>query len=231
VARRFIVIEGLIGVGKTSLARVLESEWDARLVLEPAATNPFLESFYRDPEKYGLPVQVFYLLERWRQQEVIAQQDLFNELVVSDYLFVKDRLFAEKTLGEEDLSTYGRLSDALGVHVPRPDLVIFLDAPIETIMNRINKRSMPGEDLIERAYLEDLHERYMKLLASWTACPVLHLDNSDLDYVDNPLAKRDVLTQIESVLDKRQLVPDTPGSSSDREVQPSLFGSGDSPGS
>jgi deoxyguanosine kinase len=105
VARRFIVIEGLIGVGKTSLARVLESEWGARLVLEPAATNPFLESFYRDPEKYGLPVQVFYLLERWRQQEVISQQDLFNELVVSDYLFVKDRLFAEKTLGEDDLST------------------------------------------------------------------------------------------------------------------------------
>ena len=153
--------------------------------------------------------------------------DLFNELVVSDYLFIKDRLFAEKTLGEQDLGTYGRLSDALGVHVPRPDLVIFLDAPLDTIMQRINKRAMPGEDLIERAYLEDLHERYMKLLASWTACPVLHLDNSDLDYVDNPVAKQKVLAQIESVLDKRDRASDTPGSSSDREVQPSLFGSGD----
>ena len=231
MARRFIVIEGVIGVGKTSLARVLESEWDARLVLEPAATNPFLESFYRDPEKYGLPVQVFYLLERWRQQEVIAQQDLFNELVVSDYLFIKDRLFAEKTLGEQDLGTYGRLSDALGVHVPRPDLVVFLDAPLDTIIGRINKRAMPGEDLIEASYLEDLHERYMKLLASWTACPILHLDNSDLDYVDNPVAKQQVLDQIESAMDIQRPVPDAPGSSSDREVQPSLFGSGDLPGS
>lgn len=221
--RHFIVIEGLIGVGKTSLARLLEKEWGARLVLEPAATNPFLESFYRDPERYGLPVQIYYLLERWRQQDVIAQQDLFQELVVSDYLFAKDHLFAEKTLNKEELTTYERLAYALGVYVPKPDLVIFVEAPLETILNRIAKRSMPGEDLIQREYLEDLRDRYAKLLEEWTDCPVWYLDNTELDYVDNEEDKQEVLRQIKGHLNKEVLGSNVPGSDSDRETQLGLF--------
>jgi len=221
--RHFIVIEGLIGVGKTSLARLLESEWGARLVLEPAATNPFLESFYRDPDRYGLPVQIYYLLERWRQQEVIAQQDLFQDLVVSDYLFAKDQLFAEKTLKKEELTTYERLAQALGVYVPKPDLVIFVDAPIDTIMKRINKRSMPGEELIKREYLEDLRERYTTLLDGWSDCPVWYLDNTQLDYVDSAEDKQDVLRQIKEHLYKSPTGPGGAGSDSDRQPQLGLF--------
>ncbi len=221
--RHFIVIEGLIGVGKTTLARLLEREWGAQLVLEPASTNPFLEPFYRDPHRYALPVQVYYLLTRWQQQADIAQGDLFSEVVVSDYLFEKDRLFAEKTLPGEELSIYSRLADALGVHAPTPDLVVFLDAPTEVILKRIEKRSAPGEDVIEAAYLDDLRQRYWRLLDDWTDCPVLRLDNRDMDYAGDPAGQQAVLDTIRSALMSGSPVV-SPGSASDREDSPTLFG-------
>src|SRR5690349_7004431 len=111
---RYVVVEGLIGVGKTTLCHLLERYRGATLILEPAATNPFLEPFYADPERYAFPVQMFYLINRWRQQSRIRQGDLFTELVVSDYLFEKDRLFAAKTLSAEELTLYDRFAAALG---------------------------------------------------------------------------------------------------------------------
>jgi len=217
--RKFIVIEGLIGVGKTSLCRLLRDEWRARLVLEPAETNPFLELYYGDPDRYAFPVQMFYLMARWRQQSEIRQQDLFSEVVVSDYLFEKDRMFAEKTLAPLEMDLYDHFAGALGAQAAKPDLVVFLDAPIETIMARIAKRQAPGEEVIEPAYLTDLWDRYQALFADWTACPVLRIDNRDMDYVGSAVDRRAVLTLIEAALDGHI----APGSS-DREAQPSLFG-------
>jgi len=219
--RRFIVVEGLIGVGKTTLCKLLEKEWGAELVLEPAEDNPFLGPFYSDPQRYALPVQMFYLLTRWKQQDQIAQLGLFDDLVVSDYLFVKDRLFAEKTLNDEELDIYDRIATNLGAHIPKPDLVIALHAPVATLLKRIAKRQAPGEEHIKSGYLVDLHARYQKLWSSWTASPVLHIDNTDLNYLDDPDGQMAILDRIRAALDGQS--DDAPGSASDREEQPSLF--------
>lgn len=223
---RFIVIEGLIGAGKSSLARLLRERWGARLVLEPAETNPFLEPFYNDPARFAFPVQMFYLVNRWRQQDGIRQGELFSDLVVSDYLFEKDRLFAEKTLSELELDLYDRFAEVLGEQAPVPDLLVFLEAPLEVNMQRIAERSAPGEDQITAEYLLDLRERYDRFLARWTACPLLRVDNSTMDYVRNASDQEVVLDLISAALDGRE-PRQAPGSMVDREAQPELFGAGD----
>ena len=222
--RRYVVVEGLIGVGKTTLCRLLERERGAQLFLEPAATNPFLEPFYADPARYAFPVQMFYLINRWRQQDRIRQQDLFNGLVVSDYLMEKDRLFAEKTLAEDELGLYDRFARALGEQTPTPDLLIYLDAPTDVILARIARRQAPGEQAIRASYLDDLRARYKKLLADWRGCPILRLDNRDINYADDSGAQAQLLSWIDTALDTGRLPPEAPGSIMDREDQPSLFG-------
>jgi deoxyguanosine kinase len=229
---RFLVVEGLIGVGKTTLCRLVAESWNAALVLEPAETNPFLEPFYADPKRYAFPVQMFYLLNRWRQQDRIRQGDLFSPFVVSDYLFAKDRLFAEKTLDPMELELYDRFAGALGERAPTPDLVIYLEAPTDVLLKRIRRRSAPGEQAIDGDYLDDLRERYDRLWAGWTACPLLRVDNRDMNYADDSSSRRRILDLVRTVLD---LGPSTgalggagpvgsPGSLADREEQPSLFG-------
>lgn len=223
--RRFVVVEGLIGVGKTSLCRLLQEAWGARLVLEPAVDNPFLEPFYAEPDRYALPVQLFYLMNRWRQQSAIRQEDLFADVVVSDYLFAKDRLFAEKTLGAEEMEMYERFAGVLGEQAPVPDLVVWLQAPVPTLLDRIARRHAPGEEAITAAYLEDLEARYQRLFGRWKACPVLRFDNSETNYVDDPAARAEALARIEAVLTMNR-DSEAPGSVVDREAQPELFGAG-----
>lgn len=222
---RFIVVEGLIGVGKTSLCRLLQDVWDAELILEPSETNPFLEPYYEAPDRYRFPVQMFYLVTRWRQQDRIRQPDLFANTIVSDYLFAKDRLFAEKTLDDTELELYDRFAMALGEQAPTPDLVVYLEAPTEVLMKRIERRQAPGEYLIEPEYLNDLRARYDELLARWTACPVLRLDNTEINYVDSDVGRTHVLSMIEAAL-RGDPVPAAPGSLADREAQTDLFGAG-----
>ena len=221
--RQFIVVEGLIGVGKTSLCRAMAEAWDGRLVLEPSETNPFLEPFYAEPERFSFPVQMYYLVTRWKQQASIRQEDLFKETVISDYLWEKDRLFAEKTLQPMELELYERFAGALGEKAPTPDLLIFLDAPIDVIMARISKRAVPGEERIKASYLKDLRERYHRLLKDWTACPVLYIDNEDMDYVSDPRVRETLLAKIQAAR-TGQIDVKAPGSLVDREAQPSLFG-------
>jgi deoxyguanosine kinase len=218
--RRFVVVEGLIGVGKTSLCRLLEKEWGARLVLEPAATNPFLGPYYEDPARYAFPVQMFYLYQRWRQQQDIRQEDLFAEVIVSDYLFEKDRMFAEKTLKDDELLLYDEFRKALGEVAPVPDLVVYLHAPLDVLMGRIAERGAPGEEHIVPEYLEDLAERYERLWSRWNASPLLRIDNTEMDYRRDPAAAAAVLGRIESALERRGPAP---GSDQDREDQPALF--------
>ena len=222
--RRYIVVEGCIGVGKSTLCRLMRDAWGAHLVMEPDSINPFLEPYYNDPDRFAFPVQMFYLITRWRQQQGIRQLDLFQDLVVSDYCFDKDRLFAEKTLPDDELMLYDHFANALGETAPVPDLLIYLHAPMDVLLERINRRGAPGEERIQPSYLEDLLDRYERLLAEWDHCPVLRLDNQDMDYARDPAGRERVLTLIQQAL-KGHIPTTTPGSAdADREEQPSLFG-------
>lgn len=215
--RRFVVVEGVIGTGKTTLCRVLERARGAEVVLEPHEDNPFLESFYKDPERYALPVQMYFLLTRFRQQDRVRQMSLFHPWIVADYVFQKDRLFAEKTLSEEEFPVYERVAQALGAQVPKPDLIVWLDAPTKVLLERIRQRGVKGEERIERAYLDDLRRRYERLWADWTACPILSIDTGDLDYARDGSAAAEVVARIDAALEGV-------GVRSASESQPGLFG-------
>lgn len=183
---RVVVIEGLIGVGKTTLCRILEREWGARLVLEPADDNPFLASFYADPVRFAFPAQMFYLANRYAQQQTMRQGDLFAPVVVSDYLFAKDRLFAEKTLEGAEMALYDRFAKLLEDTPVHPDFVVFLDAATDTILERISRRNISAEQVIPADYLDDLRTRYYRLWDRYPHAPVYVVRTDDLDYVNNP---------------------------------------------
>ena len=183
---RYFAIEGLIGVGKTSLCRLLEARWSARLVLEPWDHNPFLAAFYEDRERFAFPAQMFYLANRFSQQLQLKQTDLFRQLVIADYLYQKDRLFAEETLSADELTLYDRFAALLGDGVPAPDFVLFLDAPTEVIRGRIARRAIAAEQVIEASYLDSLRRRYYRLWDRYTDAPIYVLNTENIDYVDNP---------------------------------------------
>lgn len=195
-----IAVEGLIGVGKTTLCHLLARERGARLLLEPSERNPFLEPFYRDPARYAFPAQMAYLIQRWRQQQSLRQVELFGGLVATDYVMAKDRLFATKTLTDEELELYDHFAEALQEPGPTPDLLVWLDAPIEVCLQRIARRGAPGEDEIDAAYLGDLRRRYLGLFARWRACPVLRIDSSRVDIADDMVDQATVLTRIDAAL-------------------------------
>jgi deoxyguanosine kinase len=225
---QFIAVEGLIGAGKTTLCRLLERRWNAELILEPSENNPFLEPFYQEPARFAFPVQMFYLVNRWRQQGRIRQPDLFASVVVSDYLFAKDRLFAEKTLPELELELYDRFASALGESAPVPDLVVWLEAPTEVLLQRIARRRAPGEAAITAEYIDDLRERYERLWRRWSASPLLRIDNRDMNYADDVSDQNRVLGLIQGALagigaGGSSGALGSPGSV-DREDQPNLFG-------
>jgi len=208
--RRFIAIEGLIGVGKTSLSRLLAKEWNARLVLEPWEHNPFLSAFYDDRERYAFPAQMFYMASRSAQQLALRQADLFEELIVADYIFQKDRLFAEETLKGDEMELYDRFARMLGTSAPKPDFVVFLDAPTEVIRSRIAKRGIESEQVIRASYLDSLRSRYYALWDRYTDAPVYVLDTSQMDYTDPETRDKErVLEILQGWLDGRP-VPGAP---------------------
>jgi deoxyguanosine kinase len=198
---RVIVIEGLIGVGKTSLCRILEEEMGASLVLEPCDDNPFLTAFYEERDRYAFPAQMFYLATRYSQQMNLRQPGLFNRLVVSDYLFEKDRIFAEQTLEGDEMALYDRFAGLLSGTIPRPDFVLFLDSPTDVVLSRIAHRDRTNEGLIEPAYLDELRERYMALWNRYKEAPIYILDTSTIDYVGDEAAKDRMLAMIQGWLD------------------------------
>ncbi len=197
----YIVIEGLIGVGKTSLCRLLNKRYGARLVLEPCEANPFLASFYADPEHYAFPAQMFYLASRYQQQIALLQKHLFDDLTVADYLFDKDRIFAEQTLNDDEMDLYNRFTELLSHHVSIPDFIMFLDAPTDIVLSRIARRSIDAEQVIEADYLNSLRTRYYRLWENWTRCPVYVLDTSNLNYVDNADDADNICRMIEGYLE------------------------------
>lgn len=182
---RYIAVEGPIGVGKSSLATSLAKRFGARLVMEVVEENPFLAAFYGDRIKYAFQTQMFFLLSRFRQQQELLQQDLFAATTVSDYLFAKDRIFASLTLDPNELALYHRVYEAIGPRVPKPDLVIYLQARIEVLLERIKRRSRDFERRIEEKYLASLCRAYNDFFFHYVDTPLLVVNTSEIDFVNN----------------------------------------------
>jgi deoxyguanosine kinase len=185
IPHQFIVIEGPIGVGKSSLARRLCASSGAEAVLEQAAENPFLERFYRNPRDGALPAQLYFLFQRAQQLAALNQQDMFAPLRVADYLLEKDRLFARVTLDDAEFGLYEQVYAKLDVQAPKPDLVVYLQAPVDVLLERIAKRGIRYEQQIERAYLERLNEAYAQFFHEYEAAPLLIVNAASIDPINN----------------------------------------------
>jgi deoxyadenosine/deoxycytidine kinase len=184
-APTYIVIEGPIGVGKTTLANKLAASFDSDLLLEGADENPFLEKFYDDPKAAALPTQLFFLLQRARQLKEMNQSDMFNPVRVADFLIEKDRLFAELTLDLDELELYEQVYNSLTIDVPNPDLVVYLQAPVEVLLARIQKRGLKHERFIEAAYLQRLCDSYIQFFYQYNNAPLLIVNAADIDFANN----------------------------------------------
>ena len=193
---RYITVEGPIGVGKTTLAQALAERMGARLVLEQPEENPFLAGFYADRRKHAFQAQLFFLLSRFQQQQVLFQQDLFSQSTVSDYLFAKDRIFAALTLQPAELALYHQIYDLLGPRVVRPDLVVYLQARTEVLVSRIKKRGRDYERGIETSYLDALGKAYSDFFFHYEDTPLLVVNTSDIDVEGNPDDLEALLTVI-----------------------------------
>jgi deoxyguanosine kinase len=181
---RYIVIEGPIGVGKTSLTKLLAKEFNARCILEKPEENPFLAQFYQDRKKYAFQTQIFFLLNRFQQQKEIAQLDLFNQVSLCDYLFAKDRIFASLNLDNHELALYEQTFHLLTGQIPSPDLVIFLQAKPEVLLHRIKSRNIPYEREIDIEYLKMLTEGYNYYFFHYDHTPLLVVNTSEIDFVN-----------------------------------------------
>jgi deoxyguanosine kinase len=196
-ASRYIAIEGPIGVGKTALAKRLAASLDAELVLEQVEENPFLERFYRDGRSAALPAQMFFLFARARQIQDLRQSDLFATTRISDYLFTRDRLFAELNLDAEELKLYDQIVANLDVDPPVPDLVIYLQASVDALLQRLARRNASFDRFVDRAYLEKLTEAYARFFHAYDEGPLLIVNASQIDPVNNDADFEQLFRQIE----------------------------------
>jgi len=203
-ASRYIAIEGPIGVGKTSLARRLALELDGELVLEEAGANPFLERFYQDPRGGALPAQLFFMFQRVRQLEQLMQADMFSDLRISDFLLAKDRLFAEVTLDRDEFALYDRVFAQLDFSPPAPDLVVYLQAPVDTLLFRIGRRGIGYEQGIQRRYLERLTDAYSRYFHQYNESPLLIVNAATIDPVNNEEHFQMLLQEIDTARSGRQ---------------------------
>jgi deoxyguanosine kinase len=193
---RFIVVEGPIGVGKTSLARRLAASLSGEVILEQVDENPFLERFYRSGRNAALPVQLFFLFNRARQLEIFRQSDLFATVRVADFHLDKDRLFAELNLDREELDLYRQISAKLDIESPVPDLVIYLQASVDALLARIARRGIPYERMIDRRYLERLTDAYSRYFHNYDQGPLLIVNASSIDPIHNEADYAALLQQI-----------------------------------
>jgi deoxyadenosine/deoxycytidine kinase len=192
----YIAVEGVIGVGKTTLARMLGERFGARVVLERFEENPFLEKFYKDQEHYAFQTQIFFLLSRYRQQQELFQADLFQKITVSDYMFEKDKIFAYLNLQDDELRLYETLVSQLEKNIPIPDLVIYLQSSVERLMVNIKKRARPIEEPLSEEYIRNLNEAYNYFFFRYKAAPLLIVNATQLDFVDNRKDFEELLAQI-----------------------------------
>ena len=193
---KYIVIEGPIGVGKTSFATLLSKELNARLILEKAEENPFLTSFYKDQQRHAFQTQIFFLMCRYRQQQELAQQDLFKRTTISDYLFDKDRIFAYLNLNENELALYEQIFNLLDARITKPDLVIYLQAEVGILLERIKRRAREYEKELASKYLEDLNEAYNHYFFQYSESPLLVIQTTSIDFVKSRADLDDLIKQI-----------------------------------
>jgi deoxyadenosine/deoxycytidine kinase len=194
--KRYIAIEGPIGVGKTSLARMLAAELGGDMLLERTEDNPFLEKFYRDRRRYALQTQLFFLLTRYQQQKDLGQLDLFQKMIVSDYLFDRDRIFAHINLDKDELRLYDEIYSLLEAKVIRPDLVILLQARPEILKERIRTRGVPAEREMALEYLEEVVEAYKDYFFYYNDSPLLVVDATEIDFVQSREDFEDLVKEI-----------------------------------
>tara|TARA_Y100000590_G_C15487582_1_gene926420 strand:+ start:285 stop:926 length:642 start_codon:yes stop_codon:yes gene_type:complete len=180
-----IAIEGTIGVGKTSLAHLLANESDAKLVLEQFEDNPFLSSFYQDTNNYAFQTQLWFLLTRYKQQQELQQLDLFTTCIISDYMFVKDRLFAALNLNENEMQLYNMVAKELEKNVIYPDLVIFLQSDTERLIENIKSRGRKYEQNVDWNYIDALNQIYNEFFFRYDKGPLLIINSNDIDFVNN----------------------------------------------
>lgn len=193
----YIAIEGVIGVGKTTLARYLSQEFGGALVLEEFEANPFLAKFYQDRARFAFQTQVFFLLSRYNQQQRLSGYD---RPLCSDYIFAKDRLFAQQNLAGDELATYDRVYDALAANVIKPNLVVYLRADTPLLMSQIARRDRPYERNMESAYIEQLRGAYDQFFSTYTETPLLTIDMASLDFVKHESDRTYVIQQVRSAL-------------------------------
>jgi deoxyadenosine/deoxycytidine kinase len=196
IRHHYIAIEGPIGVGKTSLARRLATTLNAQLVLELAGENPFLERFYRNPRVGALPAQLYFLFQRAQQQAQLKQQDLFGTVRVADYLMAKDDLFARMILDDQEYALYRQVHERLAIDAPQPDLVVYLQAPVDVLLDRIGRRGIAHEALIDRTYLTRLNEAYARFFHAYAEGPLLIVNAAAIDPVSNDADYEELLGQI-----------------------------------
>ena len=181
---QFITIEGNIGVGKTTFSKMLSEELGYRIVLEEFADNPFLPKFYNQPERYAFSLELFFMAERYRQLGDLREQDLFSKGIVSDYFFVKSKLFAENNLSDDELLLFNRLSDIALKNLPKPDLIIYLHSDVKRLQENIKKRGRSYEQNISNDYLSDIQNKYFDFFKKHIEFPVLIVDVSEVDFVN-----------------------------------------------
>lgn len=192
----YIAIEGPIGVGKTTLAKALGQALDARVVLEEAETNPFLPFFYKDPRRYAFHTQLAFLVSRYRQQHEIYQRDLFHQVTVADYLYEKDRIFASVTLSEEELRLYHRIADLLEDAIPKPSIVVLLQAGAEALMKRVRNRGRDFEAPMKLDYLRVVCETYSRHFFDYAGAPLLIVNTDEVNTATDPVELQELIRQM-----------------------------------
>ena len=192
----YIALEGPIGVGKTSLAQMLSRELGARLILEDFEDNPFLPDFYNDPERFAFQTQLFFLLQRYRQQQELRQVDMFQKLLVTDYMFVKDRLFASLNLNEKEMQLYDTVANLLERNVIKPDLVIYLQADTDLLIKNIAKRGRRMEKNITWEYIDTLNQVYTEYFFRYQETPLVIINTNNIDFVNNENDLQEVINYI-----------------------------------
>jgi deoxyadenosine/deoxycytidine kinase len=191
-----IAVEGNIGVGKTSLARMLSRHLGARIVEEKAEDNPFLDRFYDDMGAFRFQTQLVFLLNRYRQQVGLGQKELFDELTIIDYLFARDKIFAHVNLSDDELALYNRIAAELEARLVRPDLVVYLQARSEVLFERIQRRGRPAERNMSRDYLDSLNEAFNHFFFAYNETPLLVVNTDSMDFVNNEKHFRDLVKRI-----------------------------------
>lgn len=206
----YLVVEGPIGVGKTSLSRRLAESFGAELLLERAEENPFLERFYRSPREAAFPAQLYFLLQRAEQLRALRQTDMFRPRLVADFLFEKDRVFAELNLHADEMALYERVYQELALSIPRPDLVVYLQAPVEVLQARIAKRGINYEQGMDPTYLERLSDAYIRFFYHYDSAPLLIVNTSEINPVGNDREYRLLLERIREVRNGRHYFNPSP---------------------